>query len=454
MYQLPRALRLRHHHHQHPRTFTHIPRDALRLRHHHHPHPRTFTHIPRRALGAFTRRRRERLPSQAVRFTRGPLFTWRRTLTFALYSGAAYAVFRSLGLTLPELEARQKAAVAEGKGVRVVRGPSPPPFPAPAAAVGQKVAEADEWAHKDSTFIPLTWSTELPRSYYKGTDPEWQAFLQIAKDLPRYKRIQEELVATIFASSCKHPVIGSALGKDAKVVKHWLDSTFPAGPPIEYSRGGIEIADETIAWNRQKISGEQQWQLTRALWPRAAGHGFWETGKVLAGIKYRGLKQRLGWEDVDPASPEEKFKLMVLRMEKQKLAKQQRGKKQTSNNLPDAPLVSSETTTAAKPAPASASDSKNPMSTLLDLNLTNPTDLPIALSTFSSALTKHWDPSTGTEPVEPPRGTFVMQGIVEVRGSMGRVMVDVLSYYDVMERKFVSVKATSRVRPWAQKPRG
>ncbi len=31
-------------------------------------------------------------------------------------------------------------------------------------------------------FIPLGFPYKLPRTYYKGTDPEWQSFIQLSKD--------------------------------------------------------------------------------------------------------------------------------------------------------------------------------------------------------------------------------------------------------------------------------
>ncbi|RMY23232.1 hypothetical protein D0866_05845, partial [Hortaea werneckii] len=56
---------------------------------------------------------------------------------------------------------------------------------------------------------------------------------------------------------------------------------------------------------------------------------------------------------------------------------------------------------------------------------------------------------------EPPRGSFVVQGLVEVRGSRGRILFDVQSCYDPRQNKYVVVNAAVRgFKRWNQAPRG
>jgi len=49
--------------------------------------------------------------------------------------------------------------------------------------------DEDEFADSDSWFIPMTWATKLPRTFYKGSDAEWQEFRKMATDNTRQKRI-------------------------------------------------------------------------------------------------------------------------------------------------------------------------------------------------------------------------------------------------------------------------
>ncbi|KAI4149485.1 MAG: hypothetical protein L6R39_002494 [Caloplaca ligustica] len=34
----------------------------------------------------------------------------------------------------------------------------------------------------DTIFIPLGFAYKLPKTYYKGTDPEWQSFVELSKN--------------------------------------------------------------------------------------------------------------------------------------------------------------------------------------------------------------------------------------------------------------------------------
>ena len=43
---------------------------------------------------------------------------------------------------------------------------------------------------EEAIFIPLGWPRECPKTYYKGTDPEWQSFLEFNQDRKRSMRIR------------------------------------------------------------------------------------------------------------------------------------------------------------------------------------------------------------------------------------------------------------------------
>lgn len=42
----------------------------------------------------------------------------------------------------------------------------------------------------DPMFIPLGWAKQTKRTFYKGSDPEWQEFVKFSKDHERHKRIR------------------------------------------------------------------------------------------------------------------------------------------------------------------------------------------------------------------------------------------------------------------------
>lgn len=369
-------------------------------------------------------------------------------------------------------------------GVEIVDEQSGPPF----------------YAQEDSTFIPLTWSKKLPRSFYRGSDPEWQEFIRFANDRPRHKKAQDQLVQIVYTGSTQHPTISRHIGADPKVGKYWLDISFPDGPPQEYERSGIEIGDGFVAWSQQKVSSEQQWRWQRALWPEAAAGGVWAMGKVLVGMNWRRFKRAVGIEGVDEtASPHEKLRAAIQAVEKIN-ADNSSGKgpdgmgnktqqQQTEPNGSPADAVVRRTTEGdPTPSPSTSSgqrpransngdrptvtglgiplpsvpypfsqqaspSSESHSPTTIDPNALPPAshDLPIAMHVFRHSLAKAWNPKKP----ELPRGTVLIQGLVEVKGGRGRILFDVESAYDPRQGKFVQVNAGVRgVKKWKQSPKG
>ena len=411
---------------------------------------------------------------QTVRFKKPGLFTMRRLATVGIYVGVTYGYLRFMWRQMDiEIEFLDEDEVEQTEE-------------AGQNAEGEADEEGEEeedgppfYADEENTFIPLTWSKKLPRTYYRGSDPEWQEFIKVAKDKSRHKKVQDELVQIVYLGSVNHPGIARQLGKDLKVGKYWLDISFPDGPPQEYERSGIEIGDGFIAWSQQRVSQEKQWRLMRALWPQATATSSWATLKVLSGIQWRRFKQSMGWEGVDPHAPEERFRALSEMMQSQQQKDQQGqrsvSKTQTDPNGRPGDVASRNDAASTQPAqpgrPSASSDSagqKYPWLPSVPLpsfrpsppdassesnNTTSSSSLtvPIAMHVFQSTLSKSWNPKK----MEPPRGTFVVQGLVEVRGARGRMLFDVQSSYDPKLGKFVLVNAAVRnFKRWSQPPRG
>lgn len=385
---------------------------------------------------------------QPVRF-RSPGFTWKKAVTWSLYVALPYFyiqfLFRHIDIQIEEIEEGVEHEQHEEEG----------------EWEEQEESDEDEFADEESTFIPMTWMTKLPRSFYKGSDPEWQEFVKIAKDRPRHKKIQNDLVQLVYGGAQKHPRVGMQVGKDLKVGRYWLELSFPDGPPQEYVRSGLEIGDDFIAWSPQRVSPETHHRLSRALWPTATFGGIWTTAMVYTGIQYRRLKQALGWEQKNPFSLEERFKVALETMEK---GKQQTGRggspvgenAQTSPNGSPGSLVSA--SSAAAEAQSSPKDAEGRIPLPFELSLPMPSkdavdlsDFQLVKHVFTVALMRNWAPKK----MEPPRGSFVVQGLVELKGSKGRIMFDVQSCYDPKECKFVFVNAGVRsIKHWRQAPKG
>lgn len=57
---------------------------------------------------------------------------------------------------------------------------------------GEKDGENQEENQEDAIFIPFGFVHELPRTYYKGTDPEWQSFFEFSVDRRKINSVQRK----------------------------------------------------------------------------------------------------------------------------------------------------------------------------------------------------------------------------------------------------------------------
>jgi hypothetical protein len=58
--------------------------------------------------------------------------------------------------------------------------------------VGPEVDDDDDEEEYDDAllFLPTGFSRPRPRTFYRGSDPEWQAFKKLSQDVPRIKKIR------------------------------------------------------------------------------------------------------------------------------------------------------------------------------------------------------------------------------------------------------------------------
>ena len=55
---------------------------------------------------------------------------------------------------------------------------------------GLAAAIVPDMIPEDAMFIPLGWARQLPETVYKGSDPEWQGFIEFSQDRKRGQRIR------------------------------------------------------------------------------------------------------------------------------------------------------------------------------------------------------------------------------------------------------------------------
>ena len=62
-----------------------------------------------------------------------------------------------------------------------------------AEEVGDEMGAPDEMS-EEAWFIPLWFARERPRTFYKGTDPEWASFVKFAEDKDRDQYVRSEYI--------------------------------------------------------------------------------------------------------------------------------------------------------------------------------------------------------------------------------------------------------------------
>ncbi|KAG9521063.1 hypothetical protein KCV07_g3835, partial [Aureobasidium melanogenum] len=353
----------------------------------------------------------ESVKSHTVRFSPPPLFTPLRIATFFLYTSCLVGY---VWYFFPELEIEIQEE-------------------------GEVQISDSEFADENSLFIPLTWAKKLPRTFYKGSDPEWQEFVKVSKDKARHKKIQSELVKIVYDTAQKHPAFVKQLGRDTKVGQCWLDIIFPDGPPQEYARAGIEVGSDYVAYALQRIDAQQQHRITRTLWPTAAANGLYNSTKVLLGFQYHRLKQLLGWEvDSTPGSQDAKYQQLLQLLQAQQAQQAEQAKTQTGAGTPEADKSQ---TSASSLLPWAAKVPQPPSSI----------EMPIAQHIFHATLAQGKMPKK----MEPPRGSFVVQGLIQLKGSRSILTLDVQAFYDPKASHFLVVNATPRtIKQRKQSPKG
>lgn len=212
----------------------------------------------------------------------------------------------------------------------------------------------------------------------------------------------------------------------------------------------LEISDEGIAITTRPINQRDHARLKRALWPEAAFSSVYATASYIVHLEWHKMKQLLGLVP----SPDEEIKELQKRNLQIMQQLTQLGAKPPPGHGPAA----TDTSQRVAPPAAGFSDAVIPSSSssTKDKNIalpegTSPANL-VAISIFAHTLARTWKP---LDIKEAPRGTVIVSGLIEVKGSKARVTVDVNAAYDPKQDKYVIIKAgIRRLQDKHQRPLG
>jgi hypothetical protein len=333
-----------------------------------------------------------------------------------------------------------------------------------ARAQGVQVVDDDDDDEKEEEaetilFLPTGFSRAKPRQFYKGSDPEWQEFVRIAPDRQRIERIRGELVGMIRDIAMKSPQYVLRLGKiNPAAGTSWIEFKFPDGPPLEFERPGIEITDElTMRKSARPVNEVSHHRLTNILFPSAVANSLYADSKTKLGRTWVDFKVYMGWEQPKKNRTQLQQMIASLPPNHPPFSPQPTASTTPSPASPTPPTSgalppsASPSVPAEEPTPPTGEDSA--YYDRFGLSLPKPAALTLDLSTFRHTFSK--EHRKNVMKMQPPRGTFMVSGLVEIIGERARMTLDVAAAYDPKLGKFVMLQAKLRtLTPYRQDPRG
>ncbi|KAG9188813.1 hypothetical protein G6011_07518 [Alternaria panax] len=300
--------------------------------------------------------------------------------------------------------------------------------------VGPEDEDEDEDDEYDDAilFLPTGLSRPRPKTFWKGSDPEWQEFRRLATDRARVEKIRGELASMIRNLFAKTPSYVATAGKiDTNKGNMWIEFKFLDTTPPEFERPGIELTED-LEWRKatRPVETSHHIRLNRILYPKPAAEALYQDTKRKIGRTWKEFKIYMGWSQ-----------------ESQTETVQQLVKRVSTN-----PQSSVNKTTSITPNPFStpASDTQQPGTTtpsstvapvdgpakeLNGILLPDPKKLTLDLTQFRNDFRK----SNHKRPLIFPRGSFLVLGLIEIYGERIKMTLQVRAVYDPKQGRYVGM---------------
>jgi hypothetical protein len=233
-----------------------------------------------------------------------------------------------------------------------------------------------------------------------------------------------------------------------------LDFLYPAGPPIEYERPGIEVREDlSVCRSSRPVDSLVHQRMNNYLYPAGAVKSVYAHASEKTTKHWKTLVNGFGFwsEKSGESGSQEKLQMNGSASSDSKPTASGPGS-QPSTGL--APSPATETSSSQESTPqarlsASTGNSTGSITDLVGRFAPKSSDLLLDLSTLRKAFPrKSYIPP-------PPRGSCAVAGIVRLRGKAAVAVFDVLAWYDPATNQHRLVYAScQRVIPLKEYPRG
>ncbi len=325
---------------------------------------------------------------------------------------------------------------------------------------------ADHIEEGDGTpiFFPFPFTSKVVESRpYKGTDPEWQAYIRIAKDRDLLLKIRNDMLETVRVAAEANPILAHRCGRPIKVRKHWLDLDFPYRPPPKFMRDGLLLAaDGSLEYVTTEVDPMTMMRISRALWPAPVALSASSFVSTLVRQNLQHVARFFGFETADGplasssppgghAAAAQAQKMSTLASTLKRRLEEAEPREQPPKQGEAAAAGSAGAATAADtagtlptttppvtPSPSSSSSSSSsPDDRILNAKDLIPFEsvrasIDDAWGDFKKKLAETWLPLRP----QAPGGSVSVSGLVELQSPNSRIMIEVTAFWDPKTRKY------------------
>ncbi|KAI1436897.1 hypothetical protein GGR50DRAFT_179370 [Xylaria sp. CBS 124048] len=380
---------------------------------------------PRRYLMALAARAHPKHTPQPeiIRIQRVRFHRKRKIIEYLLKFGIAYAAYRVVTRILARAVDDELSEMTEQE---------------------QRAVEALD---AEPIFIPFPGFTQevypLP---YRGSDPEWQAYMKINEHPDLLLSVQKSLAEVV-----RRVVVKNAIQQgdsEAQISRFWFDVQYPPSPPPQFVRRGLSIGGEDgIAWAERPVTSTAVFWTRRALWPSALTSALWTFTRALVSQNVQTVTKLFDSETQNLSLTDVRGILRRIRRQLNKSSEtgsvsspiqtQDRASSEsTGSSLPSVDKRSTGSTTA--PATLGSGSSVNnampamsraPEGSVLRALLDHTSG---PRYQFKKNFRQRW---RGPTPY-PPRGSIRLTGLVEIITPRHVITVDCVAWWDPQTRTF------------------
>ncbi|KAH8897985.1 hypothetical protein GQ53DRAFT_742795 [Thozetella sp. PMI_491] len=321
----------------------------------------------------------------------------------------------------------------------------------------------DDEEELEPFFIPLPFTTQqIDPIPYSGKDPEWQEFIKASKDKEFQQRIRQNLAGIVLNVASTSAMLTARFGKDLKIRRSWMDVDYPYRPPPEFERAGILIDDE-IKLARQEVDPNIVTLTQRILYPTPLLWASMAFTTTLMKQNANDVAKMFGWEvkqapsifgpGTQPPGAHQQLPAQGSSVQKTLQRIREESTRRPEEVKDPAEMVARKTQTEDQQAEKTPGHSASNSSTRTDRPVVSHSPHEAVTTDRLSSLDRirsltgngPWDAFKGTwakkfKPTRPhpPRGSFLVSGLVELETSRATIVVDVAAWYNPATKRYDS----------------